>query len=1531
MSENMSSRNLDKIDLWERKLLDLTTRNALLNVKIKGNTIPLFVTSSCDLEDSISAEKEYVIVSRTQSANTEETQPEEEQKAIPAGDYDIEKLAEISEFNSTIRSANDRGIIYSSLADKELEDKLKALYRNSRTALEEDGAGTLFLACGFLKWYDEKKESGEPYYAPAVLIPVELIRKFGVGKYVLRKTDEDAIMNRSLTEKLKRDFDIDITELDGDLKDDASGKNVKGVLDTLTSAVSTKPGWKVIDTCVLEMFSFSKFVMWNDLRLHRDELASNKIVKSLLDGHLAWQYEDMEKNAEGFKGNDKILLPINADNSQLYAIQRAGEGNSFVLHGPPGTGKSQTITSMIANAVANGQTVLFAAEKKAALDVVYSRLTKIGLAPFCLELHSNKIRKGWVLDQLKEALEFKLKNMPESGYDKTLDDITKRRDELDIYADTLTETRSCGYSLYEMLCVYADNADAPDVILGDGYEDGLTEERINASETILAEYLAVSGGLSGVLPDVSATEYSQETKVKLPAELSALTEAAGKYETSFAAFRTALPRTASSDDTASADKACAKANNFLAARRQILQNWEKDFLSADADRLVKAYAEASSKWGPFRSMSMNKVYNEVKAFDKNGNCKDGLGEHLSALKSYKDTFSGLGFDPSADVPSVIPEFISAGKEFSDAREAVFTRLGVSDLRSGADGVSFGRVRQIVAAIDKDKDRIRDKTIANKTAAKCDELKLRPVIKAYGDGILSEGNLISGFMKAWSKLMICKIIDDNEVLSEFSGKVFDERVAKLRQLGDEFRDITRQEIIIRVAKRLPDFGVDANSSSMLGILQRAIKSRGRGVSIRSLFRDVQELILKLTPCVLMSPISAAQFIAPSKEPLFDLVVFDEASQLPTCEAVGAIARGKNAVIVGDPMQMPPTAFFRDQTSSEENYDTEDLESILDDCLAVGMPQTRLLWHYRSRHESLITFSNRCFYDSKLYTFPSADNRASRVTLVKCGGVFDSGRTRINEAEARAVTEELVARSRDPELSRLSYGVVTFNIQQQNLIEDMVDEVCRQDEAFEKWAYGGDEPVFIKNLENVQGDERDVILFSVNYGPDAEGKVSMNFGPINKDGGWRRLNVAVTRSRCEMKVFSSLPPERIKVTEATPEGVLAFRRFLLYAEGNGLWDADISGSTASSGPSFEGRSAKFKGIRDDICRRLREKGYYTDTGIGSSEFKVDIGVMDSPDAENYCLGILIDGSAGSESSATGREIEQPATLKGLGWNVYKVWSIEWWENADQIIDECINAIRSPESMAVEESVTEAPAVSEEPAVAEVEPVTPAVPESGSEPQTQKKTEFAVDPSSVISAPYVKADICLPPLTGKDFCDPKNLGMIESAAKTIIETEAPICFDLFVDRLTEACGIKRKTAPVKERCEYIIKRFRYPVSSVNLTNHMEDGYSDPEYSRLFIYKNDDDIGRIMSSYRTGSKDDMRDPTHIPLEEAACAAVYLAKTQYGMPFDDLVFETGKALGFPLSSPTVKLMASKAIDLAVEKGALIRGERMVKPSNNQT
>ena len=369
------------------------------------------------------------------------------------------------------------------------------------------------------------------------------------------------------------------------------------------------------------------------------------------------------------------------------------------------------------------------------------------------------------------------------------------------------------------------------------------------------------------------------------------------------------------------------------------------------------------------------------------------------------------------------------------------------------------------------------------------------------------------------------------------------------------------------------------------------------------------------------------------------------------------------IVGDPKQMPPTSFFATNTVDEDNLEAEDLESILDDCLALNMPQSHLLWHYRSRHESLIAFSNSQFYENKLFTFPSVNDRVSKVPLTRVDGVFDRGKTRTNRAEALAVLEEIQRRYKDPALSKQSLGVVTFNISQQNLIDDLLNAACTQDPELEKWAYGSEEPVFIKNLENVQGDERDVILFSIGYGPDKNGKVSMNFGPLNLAGGERRLNVAVTRSRYEMMVFSSLHAKDIDLRRSNAKGVQGLHRFLDYAE-NG---------TLIENAYFQDAQQMEKTITLQIAKKLEERGVKVNTFVGKSRFKVNIAIVDPRNEEKYVMGILLDDKIyHAIPTMSDREIVQPSVLKSLDWRIKRVWTLDWFERPDHVIENILNEI-------------------------------------------------------------------------------------------------------------------------------------------------------------------------------------------------------------------------------------------------------------------
>jgi superfamily I DNA and/or RNA helicase/very-short-patch-repair endonuclease len=424
---------------------------------------------------------------------------------------------------------------------------------------------------------------------------------------------------------------------------------------------------------------------------------------------------------------------------------------------------------------------------------------------------------------------------------------------------------------------------------------------------------------------------------------------------------------------------------------------------------------------------------------------------------------------------------------------------------------------------------------------------------------------------------------------------------------------------------------------------------------------------------MSPLSVAQYLEASHE-TFDVVIFDEASQIPVWDAIGAIARGKQLIVVGDPKQLPPTNFFNSSGDDDDDDLTpeehKDLESILDELMTNGLRHKRLRWHYRSRHEGLITFSNRQYYENDLLTFPSPEAGHGGVRIKHLPDArYDKGKSRTNRGEAVALVDDLVARLRKTDGPRRSFGVVTFSQAQQKLVEDLLDQKRREHPEIELH-FGDDppvegEPVFVKNLESVQGDERDVILFSICYGPDEAGKVSMNFGPLNRDGGERRLNVAVTRAKHEVLVFSGLRADQINLTRTRAKGVRDLKSFLDYADRGPR--ALIAASSAAGDAEADSEFEKM------VADRIRKAGYEVHHQVGCSGYRIDLAVVDPAAPGRYLLGIECDGAT-YHRAATARDRDKlrHLILEGLGWKLHRVWSTDWWHDANHETDKLLGAL-------------------------------------------------------------------------------------------------------------------------------------------------------------------------------------------------------------------------------------------------------------------
>ena len=544
---------------------------------------------------------------------------------------------------------------------------------------------------------------------------------------------------------------------------------------------------------------------------------------------------------------------------------------------------------------------------------------------------------------------------------------------------------------------------------------------------------------------------------------------------------------------------------------------------------------------------------------------------------------------------------------------------------------------------------------------------------------------------------------------------------------------------------------------VGILMHEIQKKRRHRPIRQLMVDSGRAIQAIKPVFMMSPMSIPTFI-PRGSVHFDIVLFDEASQIRPVEAYGALTRSEQAVVVGDSRQLPPTSFFDLSLDEEddESYDERgsDLESVLKQFVAKGATECMLRWHYRSRHESLIAVSNEEFYDNKLMIFPSPD--ATRESL----GLFfhylpdtyyERGRGRsINRDEARIVAKAVMRHAR--ERGHRSLGVAAFSQGQAQVLQDEIEIIRRRDPSCEGFfADHSEEPFFVKNLENVQGDERDVIFISVGYGKDEAGYVAMNFGPLNQEGGERRLNVLITRARYRCEVFTNMRSDDIDLNRSKARGVVAFKRFLKYAE-HGMLDVPQATSSESDSP-FE----------EQVAQALRDHGHEIHHQIGTGSFFVDLAVVDPGKPGRYLIGIECDGASyHSARWARDRDRLRQEVLERLGWTIHRIWSTDWFQQPETELRRALKAI--------ERATFDRP----QPEQARPE-ATFAVPRA-------EETASAAQEQEPLS-PYEVATPKVPrELQGSSPAD------LEPAIVEVVRGEGPVHLTEVVARITAAAGFKR-----------------------------------------------------------------------------------------------------------------------------------------------
>ncbi|UUW72019.1 DUF4011 domain-containing protein [Pseudomonas oryzihabitans] len=1319
-----------RLALWQRKLLDLTTRNRLLHVPENARSVPLLCPEPAALEDRLAEGRALRLVPLPDLA-------------VSGRDAVLHEAREHENLEDEYaRGALARGEVVAPLDATKLDAALVELYRRARSDLDEGGANTLYLALGFLRW---KKAADDPkhYRAPLILLPVRLERQSAASGITLHLFEDEPRFNLTLLELLRHDFDLDIPGLDGPLPGDGNGIDVDGIWTKVRRAVRDLPGFEVSSELLLGQFSFAKYLMWKDLTERSDQLMESPLVRHLLErttesgAYLSGGSFPRERELDRQVTPAELFTPLPADSSQLAAVLASAGGQDFVLDGPPGTGKSQTIANMIAHNLALGRRVLFVAEKRAALDVVYRRLEAQGLGEFCLELHSSKASKAEVLKQLERAWDTR-DGLDEEEWLAEAAEVERLRDRLNAVVERLHRRWPNGLTLQQSIGRVLRDA-APDTprlawSQADAHDaEALAELRTavrrlalhaETGRSLAADFaLLPAHPWSNAWQDalVTAAERLRDTQHALQQARQRLRDVLGLPLADQVAPRRLLEfaellRSAAGQDLAFAfGPGAAERQRQLGRALELLRDYqalERELsvpYAAEACRRVAltqletAWDAAARRFWIFASRAQRQVTQDLaRQGETQGQPDvaadlprlrrqrtlltelDDLAPTLAGIAGWQGVTSDLdallarralaerlstALPTLAETPEQLlalrqaaarrlqhPEdqpvdttLAPASSAFAEALDAAEAARQAFAAQAGLAGdTAAAELVRTAAALLRQPGRLKAWCDWQRVREEADALGLAPLIARATTAAADD--LPTLFETAYARWFAATALDAEPLLRDFVPAEHESDIQAYRRLDDRLQTLAVRHIRALLCHGLPPKNDAARQGGGFAVLKHELQKQRRHRPLRQLALEMGDALARLAPCMLMSPLSIAQYLPPDGG-LFDLVIFDEASQIAPWDAVGAIARGVQVVIAGDPRQMPPTRFF-DRAAGEDDT-AEDLESILDECLGAGIYSHSLNWHYRSRHESLIAFSNHHYYDGKLITFPAPEIRPSAVEWRRVDGVYAKGKGRHNAIEAQAMVAEAVKRLLDPAFAGLSLGIITLNSEQQRLVTDLLDRARQQHPEIEAhFAEDLAEPVVVKNLETVQGDERDLIMLGIGFGPTEPGAntMSMNFGPLNKDGGWRRLNVAVTRARREMLVFSSFDPGLIDLNRTNARAVRDLKLFLEFAQrGPQALAAAVKGSLGGHDSPFE----------EAVAQALQAKGWRVVPQIGVSRFRIDLGIVHPDRPGDYLVGIECDGATyHSAATARDRDKTRSAILQGLGWTLLRVWSTEWW---------------------------------------------------------------------------------------------------------------------------------------------------------------------------------------------------------------------------------------------------------------------------------
>lgn len=738
---------------------------------------------------------------------------------------------------------------------------------------------------------------------------------------------------------------------------------------------------------------------------------------------------------------------------------------------------------------------------------------------------------------------------------------------------------------------------------------------------------------------------------------------------------------------------------------------------------------------------------------------------------------------------------------------------------------------------------------------------------------AQNHLKHALQKTWYEYHLENCIGNSASLRRFERSTHEEVIRQFRKIDEINFSYNRAEVGYKHWDNMPS----PDSGGQVNVLKTEFNKKSRHFPIRKLVQEAGIAIKALKPVFMMSPLSIANFIPPGSLE-FDLVVFDEASQVRPVDALGAILRAKQLVVVGDAKQLPPTSFFDSLTkeSDDEENVTSDMQSILGMCDSQGVPNRMLRWHYRSKHESLISVSNHEFYDNKLIVFPSPGTRESIGLILHHlkDTAYDRGKTRTNPKEAEAVANAVLEHAR--KYPNLTLGVVAFSSAQRQAIQDIL-EIKRSESPdienfFSKHKH---EPFFVKNLENVQGDERDVIFISIGYGKTQEGYVSMSFGPLNNDGGERRLNVLITRAKLKCEVFTNLLAGDIDTSRSNKFGINALKNFLYFAEHGRLNLTAETGKEADS--PFE----------EMVAYALERHGYIVRKQVGSHGFYLDLAIVDPENPGRYLIGIECDGASyHSARSARDRDRLRQQVLEGIGWKMHRIWSTDWFRNPEQELKRTIQAIEIAKQQHGEQDKEEEETI--------ITPITPLT-----------RDEYVNSVETSVNYTYAQ----LSSKTTSQELHTIAPGKLALLIEEVVNVESPVHLDEVFRRIAESYGVSRVGSRIRQQLMIATK-----VCTSNKKTQKKGEF-------LWATEMSEPIIRDRSEFQPQYKK----ISYVSPEELSLAIKNIVNNAVAINREAAIINTGRALGFGRVTEDIKKAIDTVINSMIKKGEIIINGEIIK------